>query len=128
AEPRLRARPVEDRLHELLRIVNPPEDEARGHDGVLAEGQELAGRRDQDEEAPVEPRDALNRREQLPPEPGLRLHAHGLAELGNDDEFRRTDREEAEPGEPDQDRAEAEEDLDPNCARDADTDQLGTSG
>src|SRR5512132_851180 len=83
-EARLGADPVEDRLHELLRIVNPPEDEAGGDDILLAEGQELARRRDEREEPPVEPGDRLERRRELELEPGRGLHADRPAELGDD--------------------------------------------
>ncbi|MBI3628188.1 MAG: hypothetical protein HY217_01115 [Candidatus Rokubacteria bacterium] len=76
--------------------------------------------------APNSAKNALDR--QLELEPGGGLHAHGLAELGDDGELARAHREDAQGGEPDQDRAESEESEQPDAARETDGGQPSTSG
>src|SRR5207249_7296511 len=106
--------------------VDLPDDEPGGHDGVLAQREELAWWRDEHDQTPVEPADGLDGRGELELEPGGALHAHGLAELGDDRVLSRVDREDTQRREPDQDCAEAEESQEPDAARETDGGQHST--
>jgi hypothetical protein len=89
--------------------VNSPKDEARGDDILLTEGEEFARGGHEREEPPIDPGDRLEGRRELELEPGGGLHAHRPAELGDDGELALADRKEAQRGEPDENRAEADE-------------------
>src|SRR4029434_2045940 len=75
---------VEDGVQDSPGIGDTPDDVAGGHDVAFLEREQLAGRRHQDVQAPIEGDHALERIRILRVQAGDALDANGITELGDD--------------------------------------------
>src|SRR4030095_8223332 len=112
AQARLGPGAVEDGLQESPGIGDTPDDVAGGHDVAFLDREQLAGRRHQDVQAPVEGDHALERIRILRVQAGDALDPNGITELGDDRDLSGLDGEEAQGHAPQTEQAETDDRAD----------------